>query len=114
MNKNSFSLFELILVILISSIVVIYSLTFFKKLYSSNNTLQKKEIVKIDLLSTKIFLQKHKNSLDKLSYKDKTLFYDGAILLEKIKDFKIVKNTQKISIKINFDDKVIQSWEFLP
>ncbi len=112
--KSSFSLFELILVIVISSIISIYSLSFVKNLYSSNQDLKEQEIIKVDLLSTKIFLQKHKNTLDSLKYKNNTLFYEGDILLEHIKDFAMHKDTNKISIKINFDDKIIQTWEFLP
>ncbi len=112
-NKSAFSLFELILVILISSVIIVYSLSFFKNLYSSNKNLQKKEIAKIDLLSTKIFLQKHKKTLDKLEYKNDTLFYDRAVLLENTKDFTMSNDTQKISIKINLDDIIVQSWEFL-
>ncbi len=111
-NKSAFSLFELILVILISSIMVVYSFSFLKELYSSNKNLQKRETAKVDLLSTKIFLQKHKDNLSKLEYKNNTLYYDGSILLEKVKEFKLNQNKGKISIKINFNDMIIQTWRY--
>lgn len=111
--KNSFSLFEVILVIVLSSIITIYSFSFIKELYSKNKNLQNIEINKLDLLSTKIFLERNKNNLKNLSYKNQTLFFTNSILLENIKDFKIDESKNKISIYINLNDLIIQKWEFL-
>ena len=50
--KNSFSLLEIILTLIISSIVIIYSTLFTKELFFENRINQQMEIQKIDLLST--------------------------------------------------------------
>ncbi len=56
--KNSFSLLEVILTLIISSIVIIYSTLFTKELFFENSVNQELEIQKIDILSTKIFFEK--------------------------------------------------------
>ena len=56
--KNSFSLLEVILTLIISSIVIIYSTFFTKELFFENKINQQLEIQKIDELSTKKFFVK--------------------------------------------------------
>lgn len=111
--KNSFSLLELILTIIISSIITIYSFSFIKELFSTNRELQSIELYKLDLLSTKIFLKKNINDLNKLKYLNETLFFNDNILLEKVKLFEIKQKNKKYQIKINLADKITQRWEFL-
>lgn len=108
--KNSFSLLEIILTLIISSIVIIYSSLFTKELYFQNKNNQNIEIAKIDMLSTKIFLDKNKKDIDKIDYKNENLYFKNSLLLENVKEFKINKDTDKINIYINFDNKIIQDW----
>uniref|UniRef100_UPI0040474665 hypothetical protein n=1 Tax=Aliarcobacter sp. TaxID=2321116 RepID=UPI0040474665 len=108
--KNSFSLLEIILTLIISSIVIIYSSLFTKELYFQNKNNQNIEIAKIDMLSTKIFLDKNKKDIDKIDYKNENLYFKNSLLLENVKEFKINKDTDKINIHINFDNKIIQDW----
>ncbi len=110
--KNSFSLLEIILTLIISSIIIVYSTLFTKELFFENKINQQIEIQKIDLLSTKIFFEKHLNELNEFTYSNNNLYFKNSLLLEKIKEFRLNKNANKISIYINLDDKIIQNWEF--
>jgi type II secretory pathway component PulJ len=111
--KNSFSLLEIILTLIISSIVIIYSTLFTKELFFENKTNQQIEIQKIDLLSTKVFFEKHLKELDEFTYSNNNLYFKNSLLLENIKEFKINESANKISIYINLNDKIIQTWELL-
>lgn len=110
--KSAFSLFELILTILLSSILIIYSLNFSLKLYEKNKNSYDLEIKKTNLLSTKIFLQKHKKDISKLDYFDEKLYFNNALLLDKVKSFTLSKDNSFIKIFINYDDSIKQRWKF--
>ncbi len=110
--KNSFSLLEIILTLIISSIVIIYSTLFTKELFFENKINQELEIQKIDLLSTKIYFEKHLNEIDDFTFSDNNLYFKNNLLLENVKSFTLNKSTNKVTIRINLDDKIIQNWEF--
>ena len=110
--KSSFSLFELILVTLVSSIVIIYSLIFIKELYENNNTQQTQEILKIDLLATKAFLDKKSDFYDDIKYENEVLFYKDSILLENVTNFRIEKEKNFIEINLNLENKISILWVF--
>ena len=110
--KNSFSLLEIILTLILSSIVIIYSTLFTKELFFENTNNQNIEISKINILSTKIFFEKHKNQLDLISYSNENLYFKDSLLLEKVKTFSINQNSYTIKININFVDNIVQTWEF--
>lgn len=110
--KNSFSLFEMILTLILSSIVVIYSTIFLKELHSENKNSIQIEIDKIDFLSTKIFIEKNKGEIDKISFSNNNLYFDGHLLLKDVKEFNLIKTSNKITIYINLKDKLIQTWEY--
>ncbi len=110
--KNSFSLLELIIVILISSIVIISSLFFLKESYFTNKDIQETEISKIDLLSTKIFLSKNIEDLDaNLKFENSVLYYKENILLENVNEFIIIKNDLYYEINITLKNKIKQLWK---
>lgn len=109
--KNSFSSLELIASIIISSIVIVYSMLFIKESMFSNTNNQEIEILKLDLLSTKIFLQKHQNLESKLKLEDKILYFENSILLKDVYDFQIQKKTTYYEIDINLDEKIKQVWK---
>ena len=110
--KNSFSLLEIILTLIISSIVIIYSTLFTKELFFENKINQQLEIQKIDLLSTKIFFEKHLKEIEKFTYSNQNLYFENSLLLENIKEYTINKSLNHITIFINLDDKIVQTWEF--
>ena len=64
--KNSFSLFELILTLAISTTIIIYSTLLVKDLIILNKTSLSKELARLELNYTKIFIEKNKNELNKL------------------------------------------------
>lgn len=108
--KNSFSIFELIITILISSIIVVYSSLYIKNIYLTNKITQNRQIAKLNLLNTKIFLEKNKKDIDKLVYINKKLLFKNNLLLENIDDFIIIKNSNIIKIKIYYKKMIKQEW----
>ena len=96
--KNSFSLLEIILTLIISSIVIIYSTLFIKELFFENRINQQLEIQKIDLLSTKIFFEKHKKEIEKFNYTNQNLYFENSLLLENVKEFSLKQSANKITI----------------
>ena len=109
--KNSFSSLELIASIIISSIVIVYSMLFIKESMFSNTNNQEIEIVKLDLLSTKVFLQKHNNLESKLKFENKTLYFENSILLKDVYNFEIIKQKKYYEIHINLKNKIKQIWK---
>ena len=109
--KNSFSLLEIILTLIISSILIIYSTIYAKELFYTNKENQKNEINKINLNSTKIFIETHKNELNQLSYTNNNLYFKNSLLLENVKIFDIKKDDKKINVFINLADKIVQVCE---
>ncbi len=110
--KNSFTIFELLLTTILSSIIIIYLFNFSKQLVKTNKEAYKLEIQKTDLLSTKIFLQKHKNKLSKLEFKERSLYFKDTLLLDNIYKFNIKNLNNTIEIEINLDNKIKQKWIF--
>ena len=110
--KNSFSLLELIATVFISSIVIIYSITFVKELHFLNFQKQQTEIEKLELLSTKLYLEKRKNIQNRLTYKNKNLYFDNNLLLENVTKFNLVNDSKNIRINLTLADKISQSWSF--
>lgn len=110
--KNSFSLLEMILTLIISSIVIIYSTLYSKELFLQNRQTQELEIDKINLLATKIFIEKNKKEIESLFFLNNNLYFGNNLLLEDVRDFHLYLNKNTIKIDINFKNKIIQSWEF--
>ena len=110
--KNSFSLLEIILTLIISSIVIIYSTLFAKNLFFENKINEQIEIQKIDLLSTKIFFEKHLNEIDEFSFSNENLYFQNNLLLENVKEFNLIKLANNTTIFINLDNKIVQTWQF--
>jgi type II secretory pathway pseudopilin PulG len=111
--KRSFSLLELILVLFISSIVLIYTFMFTKELYESQISNENTQILKLDINSAKIIIERNlPNSKNSLKYLNKTLYLDNNVLLKNVTSFskKVLANTMQIDIVI--DDKIKQKWEY--
>lgn len=110
--KNSFTIFEIILTLTISSFVIVYTMSFTKELLITNQKTQDLELKKINLLATKIFFQKHKNDLDKIKYLDEKIFFDDSLLLENVNNFTLEKKEENVNIKIEYAKLIKQEWEF--
>lgn len=110
--KNSFTLFEIILSLIISSMIIIYSSLFIKELYEENIISSEIHIKQIDLLSTKIFLQKNKKYLNELKFENNNLYFRNSLLLEKVTNFEMSILNRKVRIFINLDDNIIEEWTF--
>ena len=110
--KNSLSILEMILTLLISSVIIIYSTYFLKELTFENKNLQEIETDKINFLSTKIFIEKHKSEIEKFIYSNKNLYFDNSLLLSDVEKFILIKEIEKITIEINLKNKIVQTWIF--
>lgn len=111
--KKAFSLFELILVLLISSIILIYSLKFAKELQEEQILNQRIAVYKIDINSTKIIIEKNlENIISRLKLDNSTLYLDENILLQNVSSFFISQNSNILTVKIVLDNTISQTWEF--
>lgn len=111
--KKAFSLFELILVLLISSIILIYSLKFAKELQEEQVLNQRIAVYKIDINSTKIIIEKNlENIISRLKLDNSTLYLDENILLQNVSSFFISQNSNILTVKIVLDNTISQTWEF--
>ena len=110
--KNSFTIFEIILTLTISSFVIVYTMSFTKELLITNQKTQDLELKNINLHATKIFFKKHKNDLDKIKYLDEKIFFDDSLLLDNVNNFTLEKKEENINIKIEYAKLIKQEWEF--
>lgn len=111
--KSSFTLLEIILSIIISSIIIVYTLGFAKEIFLDNKTSQEIEIKKVDLLFAKAFLQKNSQNLkENLEYKNKTLYFKNSTLLEEVEKFELKIQNDEVSILINTNNQIEQIWNF--
>lgn len=109
--KNAYSFFELIIVLFISSLLIVFTLKFSNELNLAQEENYKLEIYKLELNSTKIFLQKNVNELKtKLKYTNKTLFFKEQILLKEVSNFSLQNNVNYININIEIANKIDQNW----
>ncbi|PLY07789.1 MAG: hypothetical protein C0625_04280 [Arcobacter sp.] len=112
-QKKASSLFELILVIFVSSIVLIYTFVFTKELYETQINNEKIASLKIDLNSTKIIIGKNlPDSKNKLNYDGNTLFYGANILLKNVTSFTMQNSSNILDINITLENKISQTWKF--
>lgn len=113
-KSKAFSLLELLAVIFIGSIVVIYSTIYAKEYYEALSINEKTAIIKLDLNSAKIILEKNLPNLkNDLKYKNNTLYFKNSTLLEKVTYFSMkTLSSNLVEIKIRVDDKIEQTWNF--
>lgn len=109
-NKKSFITFELLIVIVVSSIIIINSFISIKDIYSISKNDETFAIYKLDLLSSKIILQKNKDYVDRLKYKNNQLFIDEDLFLDGVKDYKISKNSNFTNISFKYKNSFDINW----
>lgn len=109
--KNSFTLFELILTLAISTTIIIYSSLFIKDLVIINKNSLFGEIARVELNYTKIFFEKHKNELNKFGLNNKILYFDNTILLKNVSDFNIYISQEVATINISLENSYKQVWK---
>ena len=112
-NKKAYTLFELIIVLFISSIILIYTFSFQKELYETQIVNEKIAILKIDLNATKIIIERNLPDIqNKLIYDGDTLLYENDILLKNVTSFDISKSSNILTINITLEEKISQNWTF--
>jgi hypothetical protein len=107
---KSIVLLELIISIVLVSIISLISLDFTFSLYKQNQKNIILNIIKIDLESTKLFL--NINKFDKISYKNKTIKYNNNILLQNVSKFNYSSSNDltKVDICIYNKYEVCKQW----
>jgi len=108
--KSSFSIFELILTLIISTTIVICSTIFLKELFLKNQETLNMELWKIELLSTKAFLEKNKDDLSQLTFINNALFFKNSTLLKNVAKFKISTSNNIATIQIELSNSLKQVW----
>ncbi len=111
--KKSFTLLEILFVIFIGSLFFASTSIFTKNLYETNQENEKTAILKIDLNSTKIIIEKNiQLAKTKLVFKNNSLYLDGNLLLEKVTNCTIKQDTKYLYVNFTLDDTITQSWVF--
>lgn len=106
--KNSFTLLEVILSISLAAIISITSIYYLNDLIKFNKNNLENETQEIDLMSSKIFLQKNPSNLaSNLSLDGKNLYFKNSILQDKITNFTLVENETYYDINFNTKNKEI-------
>lgn len=106
-NKKSFTLIELITSIFIMSLILIYTMTFYKESFSINEKNYEIEKIKLDFLNTKLFLEKRKN-FHKLLLIDENLFYDNSLLLKDVTKYTNYEKNNYMQMNICIKNKLCQ------
>lgn len=96
-NKKAFISLELLLVIVIASVILISSYKVVTNIYLSSKNSQIISINRLDLLSSKIILQKRPILIDSLHIKNRNLYINNSLFLQNVKNFKI-KNFKNFKI----------------
>ena len=109
-KSKSFITIELILTLAISSIIIISTLIFQTNIYKEDKSNRQIEVLKIDLLASKIFLEKNILNISKLKLLDSTLFFENSILLENISDYAFEESSGFIKISFIIEEKIKQEW----
>jgi len=108
--KSSFSIFELILTLIISTTIVVYSTIFLKELTLKNQEILNLELWKIELFSTKAFLEKNKDYLSQLTFINNALYFKNSLLLNNIAKFEISTSNNIATIQIELSNSLKQNW----
>lgn len=109
--KKSFTLLEVIFVLLLSSVIISATVLFIKSMQENNKHNLQRRILDIDLLSTFVFIQNNIKKVKELKYENKNLYFQNKLLLENISSFSIEKN-KKIYL-LNICIKKICKKDFL-
>ncbi|RXJ90363.1 hypothetical protein CRV01_04185 [Arcobacter sp. CECT 8983] len=112
--KKAFSLLELIFVVFVGSIVIVYSTIYSKEYYEAQTLNQKLAIIKLDLDSAKIIVEKNlPSSIKELKYRDNTLYFKNNTLLKNVNYYSIKKLSSNIlEIEVEVEEKIKQRWVF--
>jgi len=108
--KSSFSIFELILTLIMSTTIVVYSTIFLKELSLKSKETLNLELWKIELFSTKAFLEKNKDYLSQLTFINNALYFKNSLLLNNIAKFKISTSNNIATIQIELSNSLKQNW----
>lgn len=109
--KSSFSLFELILTLVISTTVIIYSTLIIKDLSILNKNSLSQEINRLELNSTKLFIEKNKNKLNQINFSNNTLYFKSAVLLKNVDEFNIIIEGNLITVNVSLKNSFKQIWK---
>lgn len=106
----SFISIEIIITLVVSSMIIISTLVFQTNIYQEDKNNREIEILKIDLLASKIFLERNIKDISKLYLSEDTLYFDSSVLLKNISDYTFEIKNDFIKITFIIDNKIKQEW----
>ena len=107
LSKKSFSLIELISSIFIMSLISIYAMLFYKESFALNQQHFENEKIKLEFLTTKLFLEKRKE-FEKLSFQNNNLYFENALLLKNITKYNFIENNTYVEFNICIKESLCQ------
>ncbi len=92
--KKSFTLLEMIFVLLLTSVIISSTVLFIKNMKENNTDVLQNRILDIDLEATFVFIQNNIKKIKALNYKKKNLYFENKLLLENVSSFSIEQNNK--------------------
>ncbi|WP_066354270.1 hypothetical protein [Aliarcobacter skirrowii] len=107
--KNSFALFEFLIALILSSTLLILSSYVYKSVVTFNKNNQELAIKELSLNSLRAFLEKNRESLFELEFKNSNLYFKNEPLFLNLDSFSIKKESGFfiINLKIPENENII-------
>lgn len=104
-TKKAFSLFEIIITLLIVAIIGVGSINYLNDLVILNKNNMHHEIKNLDIKTTKIFLQKNSKDINtNLSFIENKLYFKNSVLLNDVDNFSSIENENYYEINLDLNN----------
>ncbi|RXJ77154.1 hypothetical protein CRU86_06400 [Aliarcobacter skirrowii] len=108
--KNSFALFEFLIALILSSTLLILSSYVYKSVVTFNKNNQELAIKELSLNSLRAFLEKNRESLFELEFKNSNLYFKNELLFLNLDSFSIKKESGFFIINLKTPDNKNIVW----
>lgn len=108
--KNSFALFEFLIALVLSSTLFILTSYVYKSVVTFNKNNQELAIKELSLNSLRAFLEKNRESLFELEFKNSNLYFKNELLFLNLDSFSIKKESGFFIINLKTPDNENIVW----
>lgn len=108
--KNSFALFEFLIALVLSSTLFILTSYVYKSVVTFNKNNQELAIKELSLNSLRAFLEKNRESLFELEFKNSNLYFKNELLFLNLDSFSIKKESGFFIINLKTPDNENIIW----
>jgi len=108
--KNSFALFEFLIALVLSSTLLILTSYVYKSVVTFNKNNQELAIKELSLNSLRAFLEKNRESLFELEFKNSNLYFKNELLFLNLDSFSIKKESGLFIINLKTHDNKNIVW----